>query len=103
MKFLIYLSLAILPFSNMYARDPGTGSNTTVGPGPATPDAGASDTSVMGGGTPGNQGINNLDYKEPSAEELETMQGQEERPSEGEQKDEQITDQDKDFNTIQDL
>lgn len=73
MKFLIYLSLILLPLSQTYARDPGTGSNTTVGPGPATPDAGASDTSIMGGGTPGNQGMNTLNIDEPDKKELEMM------------------------------
>lgn len=69
MKYLFYFSLFIFSFSQSYARDPGTGSNTTVGPGPATPDAGNKDTSVMGGGTPGNMGEDTLDIDEPQQRE----------------------------------
>ena len=103
MKILIYLSLILLPFGTIYARDPGTGSNTTVGPGPTTPDAGASDTSIMGGGTPGNQGINNLGIDEPTEEELDTMYRQRQEEPVKEKGDDEVTDQDKDLNTIQDL
>ena len=74
----LFFSLALtVP---VLARDPGTGSNTTVGPGPATPDSASRDTSVMGGGTPGNQGINTLDMKEPNEKRLRKMkQNQEDR------------------------
>lgn len=96
MKFLIYFSLVLLPLSNMYARDPGTGSNTTVGPGPVTPDAGSSDTSVMGGGTPGNQGIDNLGMKDNRNRRIQ-------KQDEVNEKNDEYTDQDKDQNTIQDL
>lgn len=99
MKFLNVFAFVLLSF-NISARDPGTGSNPTVGPGPATPDAGAQDTSVMGGGTPGSQGMNTLNIDEPSEEELEIMY-QEEKPKEEKSKDE-VTDQDKDLNTIED-
>lgn len=100
MKFLIYLSLILLPLS-VSARDPGTGSNTTVGPGPATPDAGASDTSIMGGGTPGNQGMDTLNIEEPSKDELDTMyQKEEERPDEI-KKDDEVKDQKQDLETLQ--
>ena len=89
MKFLIYLSLILLPLS-LSARDPGTGSNTTVGPaGPATPDAGSSDTSIMGGGTPGNEGMDTLNIDEPTEEELDIMyQKQEEKKDENKKDDE---------------
>lgn len=99
MKLLTLLAVALLSL-NISARDPGTGSNPTVGPGPATPDAGAQDTSVMGGGTPGGQGINTLNIDEPSEEELEIMY-QEEKPKEEKTKDE-VTDQDRDLDTIKD-
>lgn len=65
MKFFYLIFSIVLSTSISFARDPGTGSNTTVGPGPATPDAGSSDTSIMGGGTPGNSGESNLDQDEP--------------------------------------
>lgn len=78
---LLTLIFSFLMALSVSARDPGTGSNTTVGPGPATPDAGSSDTSVMGGGTPGNQGINTLDMKEPNQKRLNKMkEKQEARP-----------------------
>lgn len=77
---ILTLFLSLIFTMPLLARDPGTGSNTTVGPGPASPDSGSSDTSVMGGGTPGNQGINNLDMKEPNEEQLKKMkQKQEDR------------------------
>lgn len=99
MKFLTLLALALLSL-NVSARDPGTGSNPTVGPGPATPDAGAQDTSVMGGGTPGSQGMNTLNIDEPSEEELDTMY-QKEEAKEEKSKDE-VTGQDRDLDTIED-
>jgi hypothetical protein len=48
-------------------------------PAPVTPDAGSTDTSVMGGGTPGNQGINTLDINEPDQERLDKMRGKKEK------------------------
>jgi hypothetical protein len=81
MKTFLGAFLLIVAVSS-FGRDSGAGSNTTVGPGPATPDAGSSDTSIMGGGTPGNQGAFNLDLEEPNKEKLKKMkQKQEERKS----------------------
>jgi hypothetical protein len=80
MKLLILVSLIALPFSFATARDPGTGSNTTVGPGPAGPDSGSRDTSIMGGGTPGGLGINNYGLEGATDKQLkEIKQKQEER------------------------
>lgn len=80
MKFIIYLSLILLPLMNLSAasRDPGTGSNPAVGPGPATPDSASDSTSVMGGGTPGSQGMDTLDVKKPSNKDLDIIYKQRE-------------------------
>ncbi len=87
MKYLIYAFILILPVSSL-ARDPGTGSNTTnSGAGPVTPDAASSDTSIMGGGTPGNEGIDTFNIEDPSDEDLKKIkQAQEERQKERKKK-----------------
>lgn len=111
MKFLLYLSLILLPLMNLSAassRDPGTGSNPAVGPGPATPDSRSDSTSVMGGGTPGSQGMDTIDIDEPTQEELDTMYEQREevrkkQKKEKTEKKEPVTDQDPELNTIRDL
>lgn len=89
MKFLIYLSLILLPLS-LSARDPGTGSNTTVGPGPAAPGSAPGSTSIMGGGTPGNAGINVLGIDEPTKEELEIMYQEQEEKKDEKKKDKKV-------------
>jgi hypothetical protein len=69
MKFLILLTL-LYSIEYSFSRAPG----------PSTPGAAPSNTSVMGGGTPGNEGINTLNIDEPTKEELEKMrQDQEEK------------------------
>ena len=87
MKYLIYAFIMILPVSS-FARDPGTGSNTTnSGAGPVTPDAAPSDTSIMGGGTPGNEGIESFNIEDPSDEDLKKIkQAQEQRQKDRERK-----------------
>lgn len=70
--------LLLIPLLLAFTRDPGTGSNPAVGPGPATPDAGSRDTSVMGGGTPGSQGMNTLDINDPNEEQLKIMKEKQE-------------------------
>ncbi len=87
MKVLIYVFILMLPISS-FTRDPGTGSNTTnSGGGPVTPDAAPSDTSIMGGGTPGNEGIETFNIEDPSKEDLKKIkQAQEERQKERERK-----------------
>lgn len=85
MKYLIYAFIVILPVSSL-ARDPGTGSNTTnTGAGPVTPDSASGDTSIMGGGTPGNEGIDTFSVDDPSREDLKRIkQAQEELQEERE-------------------
>jgi hypothetical protein len=73
MRFLLSLMLITFTFNNaLQARDPGTGSNTTPdgAVAPATPDAASDATSIMGGGTPGNDGEDTANLKDPSDEKL---------------------------------
>lgn len=61
------------------------------------PDAGSQDTSIMGGGTPGNQGIDTLDMKQDDEDHLNKVkQEQEKRKS----KKEINTDQNSEADTI---
>ena len=75
--------LITFTFNNaLQARDPGTGSNTTPegSVAPATPDSASDSTSIMGGGTPGNDGEDTFNLKDPTDKELRKIkQSQEER------------------------
>lgn len=85
----ILLTALLITGTSTFARDPGTGSNPTVGPGIATPDAGSSDTSIMRGGTPGGT-------------EREDKQFQEERrfKKEKEPRKKNITDQNSELDSL---
>ena len=90
MKYLLLITLVCSSAS--FARDPGTASNTTIGVGGnATPDAGPGDTSVMGGGTPGNEGINTRSIDELTQEDIKKAQKQAKRDKQD--KDRGATDQ----------
>lgn len=88
MKLLILISLIVFGTS-AFSRDPGTGSNPTVGPGIATPDAGSSDTTIMGGGTPGRTEQDDKQFQEERREKFK---------KETEKRD--ITDQNSDLDTL---
>lgn len=94
MKFIVALTLMLFASGNILARNPGTGSNTTVGPGPATTDSTGYDTSIMGGGTPGNSGEDNLDTDEPQQRE------EERKKRESKMEKEDITDQNSNLDTL---
>lgn len=70
MRTLIF-SIILLSGLSGYARDPGTGSNTTIGPGVPTPDSGSEDTSIMRGGTPGGNESEDKQFQEEKKEQLE--------------------------------
>lgn len=99
MKFFTIISSLLIALG-VSARDPGTGSNTTVGPGPATPDAGAGDTSIMGGGTPGNLGINNMGFETERARRVnkEAQEAREEEKKKDRPRAQDNTDQNPDLN-----
>lgn len=101
MKALIYLSLIVLSLG-AFARDPGTGSNPTSGPGPATPDASPGSTSVMGGGTPSGSGINNPDVRDYSQKDLDTMYKNRQDQEDRELDQSEVTNQRDDMDTIED-
>lgn len=92
MKILIIASLFCL---SAFARDPGTGSNTTIGPGPKTPASNSDTTAIHGGGTPSSSSEYSLDQDEPTAEELQQMQ---EKPKSKEDKN--YTNQNDDLDTM---
>lgn len=93
MKTIIIISLFCL---SAFARDPGTGSNTTtIGPGPATPASDSDTTAIHGGGTPSSSSEYSLDQDEPTAEELKQMQEKQESKD-----DKNYTDQNNDRDTM---